>query len=201
MELLAGRAVYWEARRTLIVADVHLGKCATFRSMGVAVPELLGEDLTRLSTLVARHRAERLLVLGDLLHASLGLTEHVIERVRLWRDALGAEVEVVPGNHDRALERVAGVWGMRVLDDVHVEEPFVFRHDPAPDDRGYVLCGHVHPAVSLSSGSDRMKLACYWLGERVGVLPAFSRFTSGASVRRGVGDRVFAIVEDRVIEV
>ena len=36
--LLAGRALLWPERRTLLVADLHLGKGAVFRARGVPVP-------------------------------------------------------------------------------------------------------------------------------------------------------------------
>ena len=47
--LLPDRAVYWASRKTLIVADVHLGKGNTFRKAGLPVPAGSSEkDLRRL---------------------------------------------------------------------------------------------------------------------------------------------------------
>jgi uncharacterized protein len=37
--LLPGRAAWMPATRTLLVADLHLGKAATFRHAGIPVPE------------------------------------------------------------------------------------------------------------------------------------------------------------------
>ncbi len=52
--LLPDRAIYWEKRATLLVADVHLGKGAAFRAMGVPVPAgNSAKDLKRLSALLA----------------------------------------------------------------------------------------------------------------------------------------------------
>ena len=36
--LFADRALFWTRERTLFVADVHLGKTATFRAHGVPLP-------------------------------------------------------------------------------------------------------------------------------------------------------------------
>ena len=36
--LLAERAVFWPGRKSLLVADFHLGKAATFRRAGIALP-------------------------------------------------------------------------------------------------------------------------------------------------------------------
>ena len=36
--LLPEKAVYWPAEQMLIVADIHFGKAASFRALGVPVP-------------------------------------------------------------------------------------------------------------------------------------------------------------------
>ncbi|MBZ0171464.1 MAG: DEAD/DEAH box helicase, partial [Phycisphaerales bacterium] len=67
LDLLPERAVWWPARRTLLVADLHLGKPASFRSAGAPVPEqVTGADLARLSSLIKTQHAQRVIVLGDL---------------------------------------------------------------------------------------------------------------------------------------
>ena len=38
LTLCAERAVYWHARRMLLVAGPHFGKAASFRALGVRVP-------------------------------------------------------------------------------------------------------------------------------------------------------------------
>src|SRR5512140_483642 len=73
VQLLAQRALFWPRERALFVADVHLGKAASFRAGGVPVPRgSTASDLERLSVLVARTGAQRLAVLGDFLHAAAG---------------------------------------------------------------------------------------------------------------------------------
>ena len=39
LQLLAGKAAWWPAERTLLVADAHIGKAVSFRRLGVPVPE------------------------------------------------------------------------------------------------------------------------------------------------------------------
>ena len=64
------------------------------------------------------------------------------------------------------------------------------------------LAGHLHPAVTLHGrGGDSVRLPCFWIRERLVVLPAFGDFTGGASIRRDAGDRVVALAEDRLFEV
>ncbi len=83
----------------------------------------------------------------------------------------------------------------------HTEGAFSFVHDPEEAGTGFTWAGHMHPAVTLRSASDSIKMPCFHVGERVGVLPAFSTFTGGGSVRREKGDRVFGIGGGAVVEV
>lgn len=207
-ELLASRAAYWRARRTLLVADVHLGKSEAFQRAGVPIPSgAMVEALDRLGRVIVGTGAERVLVLGDLLHAPAGITASMVETVRAWRQRVGGGVrfQVVCGNHDREIERVAQVWDMELLGESHVEEGVGFVHDPdsaaAARMDGFVWAGHVHPAVTMGRGRMGVKLACFVVGERVGVLPAFSLFTAGTTVGTRRWGRLFACAGDEVVEV
>jgi DNA ligase-associated metallophosphoesterase len=203
--LLPHRAAFWSAARTLLVADLHLDKCEVMRARGLPIPRaLLDEQIARLDAAVRATQAQRVLVVGDLLHAPAGLTGPMVECFAAWRAAIPIDMAIVPGNHDRALSRVADAWRIAVLASPYVEGPFAFVHDPEhrqSRSRVFHWCGHVHPAVVLRRAGDSMKLPCFHLTARFGLLPAFSTFTAGGPVRRDRSDRVFGIADGQVIEV
>ncbi|MDX2132827.1 MAG: ligase-associated DNA damage response endonuclease PdeM [Planctomycetota bacterium] len=200
--LLPERAILWGT--TLLVADLHLGKGEAMCRLGVGVPRVvLDESLDRLSRAVVRTGASRVLVLGDLLHAPLGITQGLVERVRAWRDSYPGDVTLVPGNHDRALARVADAWHLRLAPDVLHEAPFAFAHDPQAlreHHSPYAWCGHIHPAVRLGPPRLATSLPAFLLSRAVGVLPAFSAFTAGAPVRPAPHDRLYVVADGRVME-
>ncbi len=69
--LLPQRAVYLNGSQTLLVADLHLGKAATYRKLGQPVPQGTTTDtLTRLSLAIEGQPVKQLVVLGDFLHAA-----------------------------------------------------------------------------------------------------------------------------------
>ncbi len=72
--LLAHRAAFWVAARTLLVADLHLDKCEAMRVSGMPVPRgVVEEQVGRLDEAVRVTGARRVLILGDLLHAPGGV--------------------------------------------------------------------------------------------------------------------------------
>ena len=71
---------------TVLAADTHFGKDATFRSLGIAVPSGPdGETLARLTRALQDTKARRLVILGDFFHARAGLTESTLAALRAWR--------------------------------------------------------------------------------------------------------------------
>lgn len=192
--------MFWPARRTLFVADLHWGKRETFVVEGIPLPDgLLTEELERLRILCARTRAVRVVVLGDLIHSRSGITDAVVKEVARFRQE-GPEFVLIRGNHDRHLPALPKSWCIEERGD-SMEAPFVLTHVPREDPAGYVLAGHIHPAVRLRGRGDGVRLPCFHIGPRCTVLPAFSEFTGGAQIARGPGDRVVAIAESTLIEV
>lgn len=204
LHLWPERAAYWPRTRTLIVADVHWGKDETFRAGGLPVPAgTVAADLVRLGAALERCAAERLLILGDLWHARAGMADALFDELRAWRAARPhLAIEVVQGNHDRRSGLPPEDLGIRGRGVWVAEPPFVFSHVPEPSPDGYVLAGHLHPAVVLrGAGRQRARLPCFWFGPAVGVLPAFGGFTGAAEVRPAAGDRVFVVADGQVIPV
>lgn len=191
------RSLFWPRANALVVADAHFGKAEAFRAAGVPVPGDSAEPLARLSAALSDTAAEHLLILGDFWHSREGRTPAVVSELEAWRAARpGVLIQLVRGNHDRAGPPPGG-WAE--WSDVLKAEPFVFAHVPQPSAAGYVLAGHLHPGVAL--GRERLRLPCFWLGPRVGVLPAFGAFTGAANVPIRRGDRVFAVAGTDVIDV
>jgi len=202
--LMGERAVYLPARGALVIADPHWGKAASFRAAALPVPEGgLAADLARLGRALERSGAARLAILGDLLHARTGRDAGTLAAVAAWR-ARRPELSIllVRGNHDRGAGDPPDEWGFACVDEPHPFGPFALCHHPDTPAPGYLLAGHLHPAVALAGpGRQRERLPCFLLGPQSGLLPAFGSFTGAATVRPGPADRVFVVADGEVIAV
>ena len=193
--LLPERALHWPAGGALFVADVHLGKAAAFRAGGVPLPRgSTPADLARLSALLARTDAARLVVLGDFLHARAGRVSALDAAFKAWRATHGGlEIVLVRGNHDDRAGDPPADWGIDVVAEPHLLAPFLACHIPMTPPTGYALCGHVHPGVFLRGTADAERLPCFVLGARRAILPAFGSFTGLAIVTPAPGERLVAV--------
>jgi DNA ligase-associated metallophosphoesterase len=202
--LLPQRAAYWERAKTLLVADPHFGKAAAFRAAGVLVPRgTTTETLQRLDASLASTGAERILFLGDFLHAKEGRSPETLRTINEWRDRRSSiEMILVRGNHDARAGDPPKDLRIRCESGRMTESPFVFAHHPARSDDGYVVAGHIHPAVRLhGEAKQASRLPCFWFGTETAVLPAFGEFTGLAVVSPVEGDRVWVVVEGSVVSV
>ena len=202
--LLPERVVFWENRSTLVVADVHLGKAASFREFAIPVPGgITSDDLARLNRVIQRTQTHRLIILGDLLHAKAGRTAQTMAEVHSWR-ASHPELEIlhIRGNHDGGAGDPPAEWQITSRDEPFYENPFVLRHHPSLSPAGYTLAGHFHPAVTLRGvGGQRERLPCFLFGKGLALLPAFGSFTGSATVSAGPDDRVYVVAGDEVLMV
>jgi DNA ligase-associated metallophosphoesterase len=201
VELCAERALQWPRERTLFVADVHLGKAAAFRAGGVPLPRgATAADLARLTRLIERTGAARLVILGDFFHARAGRVPALDAAFTAWREHHARlDVTLVRGNHDRHAGDPPAHWRIACVADPHPLPPFLGCHDPVVPQSGHALCGHLHPGVWLSGpGEESARLPCFIVGSRRTVLPAFGRFTGLARVALAADDQVVAIAGSRL---
>ena len=199
--LLPERAAYWPRCSTLLVADPHFGKAATFRSAGVPVPAgTTAGTLARVDATLARTGAQRIVFLGDFLHAREGRVASAVATLGAWRDGHpNTDVVLVRGNHDRRAGDPPVELRIRCVDAPLLEPPFALVHHPAEVPDAYAIAGHIHPAVTMvGRGRQRDRLPCFWFGARYAVLPAFGEFTGFANVEPAAGDQVFVVAGDAV---
>ena len=199
--LCGDHAMVWPARRTLLIADAHFGKAAAFRARGMPVPAgTTANNLARLDALIAAHGITRVVFLGDLFHARESHAPATLAALRAWREERAAlELLLVEGNHDRNAGATPPELRIEMVGEPYIEGPFAYCHHPEPFMNHYVLAGHLHPAYRLAGKRESVRLPCFWLGEQVGVLPAFGDFTGTFTIRPQEGDRVYAVAEGRVI--
>ena len=201
LTLLPEKAALLPASRTLLIADAHIGKAVTFRALGVPVPRgTTSETLAALSALIAAWRVRRVVFLGDFLHSARSHAPATLGAVARWRREHAAlELILVRGNHDDRAGDPPAYLDMRVVDEPYELDGFALCHHPRARRGAYVLAGHLHPCVSLGGRAfDHLRLPCFWLGDDVGVLPAFGAFTGMHPIRAGASDRVFPIADGNV---
>ncbi len=182
--LLPERALWWPREATLFVADVHLGKAASYRALGQPVPSGTTRDnLERLSTLIDSLGARRLAVLGDFLHAATAQQAQVMTPVHTWRERHATlHCVLVRGNHDSHAGDPPPSLRFDMVDEPFRMGPFAACHHPQTVTDAVVLAGHLHPAVQLRGRAhDRERLPCFCevQAEEGGllILPAFGAFT------------------------
>lgn len=205
--LSSERVIYWEDKKTLIIADLHAGKTGHFRKSGIPVPQnVFKEDLQRLFTQILFFKAEHLIIVGDMSHSQVNKE---LDHFARWRHDLAAlNIQLVKGNHDILQDKWYEDAGITVHHGELIMEHFLFRHEPekikspARKEKFYSFSGHLHPGISISGkGKQSLRFPCYYFTNTYAVLPAFSRFTGTHRIEPKKEDHVFAIVEDQMMQV
>ena len=80
-------------------------------------------------------------------------------------------------------------------------EPAAGLDEPCGDGVTPTFCGHLHPAVSMKTGRDRMRMPCFLFRGSTALLPAFGAFTGSHPIRPRPGDRIYAVGPGRVADV
>jgi DNA ligase-associated metallophosphoesterase len=207
--LLPQKAMFWPRRRILLIADIHFGKAASFRALGVPVPHgTTAENLAALDELLAAYPVQHIVFLGDFLHARAAHASATLDAMVAWRlRHASVKLTLVRGNHDRHAGDPSSRLGMEMVDEPFLIAPFAFTHHPdltipqGDSADSYVLAGHVHPVFRLSTGRDTLRLPCFLVGRQRAVLPSFGSFTGGYAVLPADGERVFVAAGDAILEV
>jgi DNA ligase-associated metallophosphoesterase len=190
-------ALYWPARRALLVADLHLEKASWFAGHGQMLPPYDSlATLADLTALAAATDPQEIWCLGDSFH-DVGGCERLppqacemlahLTRTHRWT--------WITGNHDPVVPAMVGGSAMpEALVDGIVLRHEADRHDPRPE-----MSGHFHPKLRIHRRGRLVSRRCFVASATKLILPAFGALTGGLEVHhpeilRAVGDRAEALV-------
>ncbi len=190
-------AIYWEEKKMLLIADVHLGKVAHFRKHGAPVPANAAfQNLEKLTEISNHFQPETICFLGDLFHSKLNEEWQDFEK---WVEYTKAEVILVSGNHDIIPTYLYEDLGIKVFDELLLDS-FLLTHHPTEIKGTFNFCGHVHPGVRMKGvGRQYLRFSCFYKTLNSLILPAFGNFTGKHILKPSEIDEIFAIVEGEVI--
>lgn len=202
---LRAGALYWPARRALLVADLHFEKASWFAKLGQHLPPYDSlATLDALEAVVARTDARALWCLGDSFHDSAGCERLPAEaQARLRALTTRLDWVWITGNHDAGL---IDHCGGRIVVEVEVDG-LVLRHEAARDDPRPELSGHFHPKLRVHVRGRPVARRCFVATATKLILPAFGALTGGLDaghpeiVRAVGGSRAEALVplDDRLL--
>jgi hypothetical protein len=194
---LSEGALYWPARRALLVADLHFEKASWFALGGQMLPpyDTLA-TLSALTALVERLGPTELWCLGDSFHDVEGC-ERLPQQARAMVTALtgGLAWHWITGNHDSVLVDHCGGT-------VHAEaevDGLVLRHEAEAGEARPELSGHFHPKLRLTVRGRHVARRCFVATGTKLILPAFGALTGGLDaghpeIVRAVGPGAEALV-------
>ncbi|MFN3281392.1 MAG: ligase-associated DNA damage response endonuclease PdeM [Tabrizicola sp.] len=172
LHLMPSGALFWPARATLAVSDLHLGKSERIARRGGTLlpPYETQATLEKLDRDLEETRAQRVICLGDSFD-DLAALDGIEEAARLWlvRLMAGRDWIWITGNHDPGPIEIGGTHRAELL-----LAPFTFRHIADPAQRAEIS-GHYHPKARLAGQSRPCFLAD---AERL-ILPAYGAYTGG----------------------
>jgi len=190
-------ALFWPARKALLVADLHLEKASWFARFGQMLPPYDSiATLSDLTALAAGTGAEEIWCLGDSFHDTKGC-DRLPTRARDLLTALTSTLRWtwITGNHDPG---IADHCGGDVVTEAEVDG-LLLRHEAEPAEPRPELSGHFHPKLRLTHRGRRISRRCFVATERKLILPAFGALTGGLDaghpeIVRAVGGKAEALI-------
>jgi uncharacterized protein len=204
IRLLAEKALFFERRKTLVVADLHFGKINHFRQAGLPVPSVANKrNAETLIDILNQWKPVRTIFLGDLFHSHYNEEWEVVGQIVY--NFTACQFTLIRGNHDIMSEQQYARKGIKVIDRESIDG-WILTHEPMNREeipQGEMnMAGHIHPGALLQGkGRQAITLPCFWLSSNQLILPAFGSFTGLAQIRPAENDGVFVILENKILEV
>lgn len=197
-------ALFWPARRALIVADLHFEKASWFARFGQMLPPYDSlATLSDLEALITATQALELWCLGDSFH-DVGGSARLTAHARQLCERLSGQLNWywIVGNHDAGLaEPPCGA----VLAEAEIDG-LLLRHEADPHETRPELSGHFHPKLRVMLKGRRVARRCFVAAATKLILPAFGALTGGLDaghpeIRRatGIGAQALVPVADRLL--
>ncbi len=188
--LRASGALWVEAERALVVADVHLEKGSAYAARGQLLPPYDTRDaLQRLEAEVVAMEPKVIVFLGDAFHDSRAETRlapddvetlHRLGRARTLVWALGNHDPLPPRNLPGEALEAFKCAGLDLL------------HEPTAGPASGEAAGHLHPCARIMAGGRSVRRRCFATdGERL-ILPAFGAYAGGLNIRDEAFSGLFA---------
>jgi uncharacterized protein len=200
--LLPQKALHLPDEKILVISDLHFGKVNHFRRSGIPVPlKANDQNIETLIELLGKTKPERVIFLGDLFHSHYNDEWEVLGQVVKHYQTIS--FELVEGNHDIMSAHQYGRHRLTLHTQLNIGS-ITLTHEPLDvvEEDHFNLAGHIHPGVRLSGrGRQAVTLPCFYFGKALGLMPAFGAFTGLAKISVKKDDRVFAIVEGKIIKV
>lgn len=197
---LAQGALYWPARRALIVADLHLEKASWFARGGQMLPPYDSlATLADLGALAAATNPAEIWCLGDSFHDIGGCERLPPQACESLADLTARHRWVwITGNHDPVVSELVG--GETIVE--AEVDGLVLRHEADPTEPRPELSGHFHPKFRVHRRGRLVSRRCFVMAETKLILPAFGSLTGGLEahhpeILRAVGSRAEALVPVR----
>ena len=197
-------ALFWPARRALLVADLHLEKASWFASGGQMLPPYDSiATLADLSAIAAATGAAEIWCLGDSFHDRYGCDRLPAEARGLLTALTGsARWTWIIGNHDPGF---ADHCGGTIVEEAEVDG-LVLRHEADPAETRPELSGHFHPKLRISHRGRLVSRRCFVATQTKLILPAFGSLTGGLDAHHpeivravGSGAQALVPVRDRLL--
>lgn len=170
-------ALYWPARKALLVADLHLEKASSYAIAGQFLPPYDSRaTLEELARLGRRYGVEAIYCLGDNFHDDGG--EHRLEgeAARILQTLTSNyRWHWIVGNHDPG---IGANWGGSVHEELRIDG-LVLRHEALPDDPEPEISGHFHPKFRQEIRGRLVSRRCFVRSASKLILPAFGALTGG----------------------
>jgi DNA ligase-associated metallophosphoesterase len=197
-------ALFWRARRALLVADLHLEKASWFARFGQFLPPYDSHaTLTDLATEIERSGATRLYCLGDSFHDAFGC-DRLPAKARALLTELTASLDWtwIVGNHDPGF---ADHCGGLIEDEVELGG-VILRHEAIVGEPRPEISGHFHPKFRVHVRGRHVSRRCFVVSPSKIIMPAFGALTGGLDahhpeILRSVGSDAAALVpvSDRLL--
>jgi putative SbcD/Mre11-related phosphoesterase len=158
----------------LVLADYHAGIESVLRAEGIELESQAEKRRERVLALLADTDADRLVVLGDLIHAVGDPWESEREELAALFDAVAVPITLAKGNHDGQIEALAGEFAHVTVTEAEGTRigsvGFVHGHTwPSRDvlEADIVCQGHEHPVVRLEDSVGGSRIEHVWLRGRL----------------------------------
>ena len=191
-------ALFIKDNKTLVLADLHLGKSISLNRTGNFVPLYDNEETIKsLKNIIFKYNPLKIITLGDSFHDKFSILnmnkQHLSELKKITQNF---NFIWIIGNHDKNLlgtEKISGTF----LDNFSKENlRFTHIKTNGKSSETFEFSGHYHPKTYLKINNSRYYYKCFVIGKNFCILPSFGYYTGGIDIR----SEIFKEIRNEYIE-